>query len=679
MSNVFKISSVVQFQVLAADPASGSNGQIYYNSTSGVLRIYVNGAWENAVSADILAASYAPLASPALTGTPTAPTATTGTNTTQIATTAFVQSQLSSTLSSYALLNSPALTGTPTAPTASPGTNTTQIATTAFVASAVSAASGSYANTALSNLASTAVNVNINPASDNSLSLGVSGKAWSNVWSYELESSAALMIAAASGISINPGSGQSIVLGGNLSLNSSYYIQNLVDPVNPQDAATKHYTDNLVAGLSWKQAVEAASTGSNINLSAPGASLDGYTFNSGDRFLAKDQSNATQNGIYVWNGASAAATRSYDASTGPEIEGLVVLVINGTVNQGAKFVNTNTGAITIGTTAITFAAFSIAGTVYGTGTPNYVAYWNGTTTLTAEQYLNQSRGGFGTNVSAFNGVVKASSGMFSASSIVDSDISATAAIQLSKLASLGTTSYVLINNTSGVISTSSVTATTLSYLDATSSIQTQLNGKANTALSNLASTAVNVSILPASDNSISLGSASLNYQEVYAYALQSPTSLNLTAKSGGGGSVVLSADTGGSIDMYAVNVRRAAPGSSNFMVESYIDSIALAANVSTATNVPSLSFASSNYKGAIIDYTVQEAVTLNQRTGRILVSTDGTIVSAVDAFEDTNQLGNSSGLAFSAAISSGTVSVQYSNTSASNGCTMRAKVTYFRA
>lgn len=36
--------------------------------------------------------SYAPLASPALTGTPTAPTATAGTNTTQIATTAFVQS-----------------------------------------------------------------------------------------------------------------------------------------------------------------------------------------------------------------------------------------------------------------------------------------------------------------------------------------------------------------------------------------------------------------------------------------------------------------------------------------------------------------------------------------------------------------------------------------------------------
>ena len=39
-------------------------------------------------------ASYAPLASPALTGTPTAPTAASGTNTTQIATTAFVKSAI---------------------------------------------------------------------------------------------------------------------------------------------------------------------------------------------------------------------------------------------------------------------------------------------------------------------------------------------------------------------------------------------------------------------------------------------------------------------------------------------------------------------------------------------------------------------------------------------------------
>lgn len=78
--------------------------------------------------------SYAPLASPALTGTPTAPTPTGGDNSTKIATTAF----LASALGSYALLASPAFTGTPAAPTAAFGTSSTQLATTAFVIGAKS-------------------------------------------------------------------------------------------------------------------------------------------------------------------------------------------------------------------------------------------------------------------------------------------------------------------------------------------------------------------------------------------------------------------------------------------------------------------------------------------------------------------------------------------------------------
>jgi len=71
----------------------------------------------------VIGTDVAPVASPALTGTPTAPTAAGGTNTTQIATTAFVEG----------IKVSPALTGTPTAPTAALDTNTTQLATTQFV------------------------------------------------------------------------------------------------------------------------------------------------------------------------------------------------------------------------------------------------------------------------------------------------------------------------------------------------------------------------------------------------------------------------------------------------------------------------------------------------------------------------------------------------------------------
>lgn len=86
----------------------------------------------------------APLASPALTGTPTAPTATALTDDTQIATTAYADSAVGVETSRaetaealLAPLASPALTGTPTAPTQTAGDNSTKLATDAFVTTAV--------------------------------------------------------------------------------------------------------------------------------------------------------------------------------------------------------------------------------------------------------------------------------------------------------------------------------------------------------------------------------------------------------------------------------------------------------------------------------------------------------------------------------------------------------------
>lgn len=93
------------------------------------------------VDSDLTA--YAPLASPALTGTPTAPTATAGTSTTQVATTAFVAA-LGALKANIA---SPTFTGTPAAPTAALSTNSTQLATTAFVRTGVTDASSAAAGT----------------------------------------------------------------------------------------------------------------------------------------------------------------------------------------------------------------------------------------------------------------------------------------------------------------------------------------------------------------------------------------------------------------------------------------------------------------------------------------------------------------------------------------------------
>ena len=306
----------------------------------------------------------------------------------------------------------------------------------------------SAANKSLSNLTATSINQSLIPGTSGTLTLGANAQNWLAGYIQTLKNGAGVtaidifnsylvdgaghnsidwvnrylidsagtnqLTWSASGVNINK-------MAAALNLNS-FQINNLAAPSVGTDAVNKTYVDNAIAGLSWKQPVAAASIGSNINLAAPGATLDGYTFVSGDRFLAKDQSTGSQNGIYIWNGAAAAATRSTDANTWTELVNSVMLVTNGTVNQGSKWVNTNIAGGTIGTTAVTFVAFSVAGTVNGTGTANYVAYWSGTSTLTAEQYLSTVRGGLGVNASGFTGVLKFASGVASASAIVASDL-----------------------------------------------------------------------------------------------------------------------------------------------------------------------------------------------------------------------------------------------------------------
>ena len=71
-------------------PATAFSDTTYTDGTAGyTLKAKQDG------SGNVITTTYAPLASPALTGTPTAPTATAGDNSTQIATTAFVASAIS--------------------------------------------------------------------------------------------------------------------------------------------------------------------------------------------------------------------------------------------------------------------------------------------------------------------------------------------------------------------------------------------------------------------------------------------------------------------------------------------------------------------------------------------------------------------------------------------------------
>lgn len=130
------------------------------------------------------------------------------------------------------------------------------------------------------------------------------------------------------------------------------------NPATGTDAVNKNYVDGLIAGLKWKQSVKAATTTNGTLATAfdDGSVIDGITLATGDRILVKDQSDGTENGIYIV-AASGAPTRATDADAGAELVNAAVFVEQGTANADKAFVATN-NAITLGSTAITFTTFA---------------------------------------------------------------------------------------------------------------------------------------------------------------------------------------------------------------------------------------------------------------------------------------------------------------------------------
>tara|TARA_Y100000385_G_scaffold244400_1_gene262455 strand:- start:507 stop:2555 length:2049 start_codon:yes stop_codon:yes gene_type:complete len=143
----------------------------------------------------------------------------------------------------------------------------------------------------------------------------------------------------------------------------------------------KAYVDSVANGLDVKASVRvataaalAASTYNNGNgtLTANANAalvVDGVTLVVNDRVLVKDQSSAPQNGFYkVTNTGSGAAawvlTRTPDADAASELTaGAFTFVEEGTANADNGYVLSTNGAVSLGTTNITFEQFSGAGQI----------------------------------------------------------------------------------------------------------------------------------------------------------------------------------------------------------------------------------------------------------------------------------------------------------------------------
>jgi hypothetical protein len=157
----------------------------------------------------------------------------------------------------------------------------------------------------------------------------------------------------------------------NTSLNAnSQRIISLANGTAAGDAVNLGQLQAAAAGLAPKDSVRAASTAS-VNTASPGASFDGVTIAGGDsasrkRVLLKDQSTASENGIYDWNGAASALTRSTDADSEDDLLGALVSVQEGTANGNSLWMMTTDGPITVGTTGLSWTQF-LSGIAYTWG------------------------------------------------------------------------------------------------------------------------------------------------------------------------------------------------------------------------------------------------------------------------------------------------------------------------
>ena len=147
-------------------------------------------------------------------------------------------------------------------------------------------------------------------------------------------------------------------------------ITGIGSPSSNTDVAIKSYVDEAVAGLRTRIIAECATT-ANVNLSnglEAGDAIDGITLVAGDRVLVKDQSTATENGLYIAV-ASGTASRDPEYDTIAELSGGLIVVNQGSTNDNKIFLCTTDSTGSVGSTNITYTQVtpSNTGTVTSIG------------------------------------------------------------------------------------------------------------------------------------------------------------------------------------------------------------------------------------------------------------------------------------------------------------------------
>lgn len=117
----------------------------------------------------------------------------------------------------------------------------------------------------------------------------------------------------------------------------------------------------------FKDSVRVA-IGTDVTLTAPGATIDGVTMANGESFLAFGQTAPEDNGVYVFNGAAVAATRRSDFDTSAKVtNGATIANVAEGTHAESRFVMVTADPVVLGTTGLDFAEQSNTGLLAGDG------------------------------------------------------------------------------------------------------------------------------------------------------------------------------------------------------------------------------------------------------------------------------------------------------------------------
>lgn len=318
---------VVPTGTTAQRPASPILGTVRYNTTLNQTEFYQNGSWVSFTGGTVTSVSVAGSTGLSVSGSP-------------ITTSGTITLTLGAELQGLSVLSANGL-----------------VARTTTGTYASRSLAGTAGNVVVTNGDGVAGNPTVNLATVGSAVTNFFGQFTTDAFGRVTATAAATAGNITTALGYTPVNKAGDTMTGALNM-GGFGITNLAAPVNGADAVTKNYVDAATSGLSWKQAVVVATT-ANITLSGL-QTIDGYAVQAGDRVLVKNQTTASQNGIYVAV-SGGAWTRASDMDVAAEFPDSAVFVQQGSTLADTAWVQT-TDNVTIGTSNIIWIQFSGSGT-----------------------------------------------------------------------------------------------------------------------------------------------------------------------------------------------------------------------------------------------------------------------------------------------------------------------------